>query len=203
MKKYENIEIETGIWQQLDELGLKPGVSFFLEDVKVTKTQNIAGFNVAAKWKRSLNKCMTKEGWFILTNLSHLEDAIGAYKKRFGIEEMFRDFKSGGYNLEDTNVSGGRLMSVVLLIAFAYSCSTFQGQKIQKKGIQKYIARVKESGRTQRRHSSFYVGLYGLTWVKFRDSCWELVQSLMKLNRNKLQHYLRGLRAMELILSAL
>jgi hypothetical protein len=50
---------------------------------------------------------------------------------------------------------------------------------------------------------SFYVGLYGQTWVKFRDSCWELVQGLMRLHRNKIQHYLRGLRAMELILSAL
>lgn len=203
LKKNENIEIETGIWQELDELGLKPGISFFLEDVKVTKNQKIAGFNVAAKWKRSLNNRLTKEGWFLLTNMSQVGDAVEAYKKRFGIEEMFRDFKSGGYNLEDTNVSGKRLISVLLLICFAYSCSTFQGREIQEKGVQKYVARVKESGRNQRRHSSFYVGLYGQTWVKFRDDCWELVQSLMRLNRNKLQYYLRGLRAMELILSAL
>ncbi len=27
---------------------------------------------------------------------------IVAYKKRFDIEEMFRDFKKGGYNLEST-----------------------------------------------------------------------------------------------------
>ena len=202
LKKNENLEIETGIWQELDELGLKPGVALFLEDVKVTKTPKIAGFNVAAKWKRSLNNCMTKEGWFLLTSMSQVEDAIEAYKKRFGIEEMFRDLKSGGYNLEDTNVSGKRL-SVILLICFAYACSTFQGREIKKKGMQKYVARLKELGRSQRRHSSFYVGLYGQTWVTFRDDCWELVQSLIKLNRNKLQHYLRGLRAMELIISAL
>lgn len=40
----------------------------------------------------------SEEGWFILTNLGSLEMAITAYKKRFGIEEMFRDFKKGGYN---------------------------------------------------------------------------------------------------------
>jgi len=34
--------------------------------------------------------------------LKNLE--LAAYKKRFDIEQMFRDFKSGGYNLEDTNV---------------------------------------------------------------------------------------------------
>jgi len=30
-----------------------------------------------------------------LSNLESLEAAIKAYKKRFGIEEMFRDFKRG------------------------------------------------------------------------------------------------------------
>jgi len=36
-----------------------------------------------------------------MTNLPDLESAILSYKKRFGIEEMFRDFKSGGYKLEN------------------------------------------------------------------------------------------------------
>lgn len=102
-----------------------------------------------------------KEGWFILTNLDTLELAISAYKKRFDIEEMFRDFKSGGYNLEDTHVSGERLISLILLIAIAYTSATFQGQQIKRKGIQKYVGRVKEYGRSERRHSSFYIGLYG------------------------------------------
>jgi|GEM_PF-6774339 len=86
---------------------------------------------------------------------------IAAYKKRFFIEEMFRDFKSSGYNMESTNVSGDRLISLILLITFAYSLATFKGQKIKSKGVQKYIGRVKEYGRFQRRHSSFYIGLYG------------------------------------------
>jgi hypothetical protein len=48
-----------------------------------------------------------------------------AYKKRFDIEEMFRNFKSGGYKLEDTNVSGNRLISLILIISLAYSMATF------------------------------------------------------------------------------
>ena len=36
-----------------------------------------------------------------------------AYRKRFDIEEMFRDFKSGGYHLEDTRVTGDRLIGTV------------------------------------------------------------------------------------------
>lgn len=69
-------------------------------------------------------------------------------------------------------------------------------------GVQKYVGRVKEYGRTQRRHSSFYIGLYGQNWVNFMDTCRELVTDLMKLNRNKQQYYQRGLRAMRLIKSA-
>nr|MDZ7974451.1 IS4 family transposase [Nostoc sp. DedQUE03] len=52
-----------------------------------------------------------------------------------------------------------------------------------------------------RRHSSFYIGLYGQTWVNFIDQCQDLVTDLIKLSRNKLQYYQRGFRAMELILS--
>ncbi len=143
-----------------------------------------------------------KEGWFILTNLTSLKLAIASYRKRFDIEEMFRDFKSGGYNLEDTNVSGHRLISLILLIALAYSSATFKGQSIKRKGVQKYVGRVKESRRVQKRHSSFYIGLYGQSWVNFLESCWGLVTELMILNRNKIEYYLRGQRAMEHILSA-
>ena len=124
---------------------------------------------------------------------------LAAYKRRFDIEEMFRDFKKGGYNLEDTNVEGKRLLSLILLIAIAYTSATIQGQQIKRKGLQKYIARVKEYGRNERRHSSFYIGLYGQTGLNFKQVCMDLVTELMKLNRNKLKYYQRGLKAMKLI----
>ena len=183
-----------------------------------------------------------------------LESAILAYKQRFDIEEMFRDFKKGGYNLEETNVQGERFITLVLsgkaevcthyvfarilmdehrrcvqtfassrrcayvqlaaykassLIAIAYTSATialacrrkaaYQGQQIKRKGIQKYVARIKEYGRLERRHSSFYVGLYGQNWVTFKDDCIELVIKLMKLNCNKQKYYQKGIRAMKLI----
>lgn len=67
----------------------------------------------------------------------------------------------------------------------AYTFATIQGQHIKRKGIQKYIARLKEYGRLERRHSSFYVGLYGQTWVNFKDICMELIAELMILTPNK------------------
>jgi hypothetical protein len=201
LKKNENVELKNGDWYSLDNLGLKPGICLFYSNIKVTKTKNMQGFNLAGKWQKKLQGCTPHEGWFILTNLCDLPSAISAYKKRFAIEEMFRDFKSGGYKLESTNVAGNRLISLLLIMAFAYSSSTFKGQKIKQKGVQKYVGRVREYGRLTRRHSSFYIGLYGQTWVKFMDDCWGLVAELMKLNRNKLEHYLRGMRAMKLILA--
>lgn len=92
LKKSENIEVDSGIWQSLDNLGLKPGISLLLNNVKVTKTKKIAGFNLASKWKKNVHSCVPKEGWFILTNLTDLNDAINAYKKRFDIEEMCARF---------------------------------------------------------------------------------------------------------------
>lgn len=96
-----------------------------------------------------------------MTNISRKTEALAAYKLRFDIEEMFRDFKSGGYNLPDTNLEGSRFISIVLIIFLAYSLATFQGKKIKDKAVQKYVARVKEPGLIYRRHSSFYIGLYG------------------------------------------
>lgn len=71
-----------------------------------------------------------------------LESAILAYKQWLEIEEMFRNFKRGGYNLEETNVTGERLVGIILLIAIAYTTATIQGRKMKKMGIQKYIGRV-------------------------------------------------------------
>lgn len=202
IKKNHFIERKTDIWLALNELGLSPGVSFFFQGVKVTKFQGFTSFNVTCKWKRKILEVAPDEGWFILTNLESLELAIASYKKRFDIEEMFRDFKSGGYNLEGTNVSGERLISLIILIAIAYTSATIAGQEIKRKGIQKYVGRVKEYERIERRHSSFYIGLYGNNWLNFREPCLELVTELIKLNRNKQKYYQRGLRAMRLILSA-
>lgn len=201
LKKNEFVEVKHDFLRQLNDFGLSPGVSFFLQAVKVTKQKGFISFNVACKWQRKIRGIAPKEGWFILTNFEALELAIAAYKKRFDIEEMFRDFKSGGYNLEDTKVSSKRLISIILLMAIAYTSATIHGQQIKHKGIQKYVGRVKEYGRTERRHSSFYIGLYGQTWVDFMEPCENLVTELMRLSRNKWKYYQRGLRAMELIIS--
>ncbi|MBS9391443.1 MAG: IS4 family transposase [Dolichospermum sp. WA123] len=200
LKNNHFVKIENDIYVELKTLGLSPGISLFLQGVKVTKTHGFDNFNIAAKWKGKVKGIAPKEPWFILTNLDSLEQAISAYKKRFCIEEMFRDFKKGGYCLEGTQVRGNRLIALIILIAIAYTTATIKGQQIKRKGLQKYLGRVKEFGRYERRHSSFYIGLYGSDWVNFTTSCWDLILELFILIPNKRRYHQRGLRAMELIL---
>ena len=202
LKKNENIQRDSD-FIKLSELGLKPGTDLFIEGVSITKQQGFGPFNVAGKWQRKYRDWVADEGWFILTNLGSLEDTINAYRKRFDIEEMFRDFKSGGYHLEDTRVTGDRLIGLLVILTLAYSITTTEGKTLKKMGLQKYIGRVEEKGRSERRHSSFYIGLYSRAWVNFKDDFQDCIVSLIELSPNKWPHYRKGIRAMELAISAL
>ncbi len=133
----------------------------------MTKTKGFGGFNLAAKYGRKYRQKSCKEPWYILTNLGTLSAATAAYSKRMGIEEMFRDFKKGGYNLEMTQVTGERLIALILLISLAYCLSTFKGKSIKNKGVSHYVARPTEPGRTYRRHSNFSIGLHGRALGRF------------------------------------
>ncbi|MEG4588695.1 hypothetical protein QUA54_26270 [Microcoleus sp. MOSTC5] len=79
---------------------------------------------------------------------------------------MFKDCKTGGYNFEKSYACDDSLKSLIVLIALAYSCAILQGRKFKQMGIQKYIGRLIESKRAQRRHSSFWIGLYGQLWAE-------------------------------------
>jgi hypothetical protein len=115
---------------------------------------------------------------------------------------MFKDCKSGGYNLEDSKASVERLTSLILLIALAYTCAGLQGQNIKSSGQQRYVARLKELKRMTRRHSNFWVGLYGQMWIAALESCSDWVRNLMLIRPNKRTFFQKGLRAMTLIQAA-
>ncbi len=146
LKKNENVQ-QDSVFVELSQLGLKPGTSLFLNGVYVTKQKGFGPFNIAGKWQRNYRGWIADEGWFILTNLGSLDAAINAYRKRFDIEEMFRDLKSGGYNFEETRVTGDRLIGLLVLMTLAYSMTTIEGKILKNMGIQKYIGRVKKEGR--------------------------------------------------------
>lgn len=203
LKKSTYIEVEKEIWSTLKNLGLSPGMSLFYKGVKVTKTRGFTGSNIVAKWKRRYRGVETEEAWFIITNLKSLDETIDAYKKRFGIEEMFRDFKKGGYDLERTKLTGHRLTSLIILITLAYSIATFSGKIIKAKGLAKYVGRVRKNKKMRRRHSNFYIGLHGKDWVESCDLFAVESQALMQLSPGKCAYYRQGRRAISLIKSSL
>jgi len=51
-------------------------------------------------------------------------------------------------------------------------------------GIQKYVGRLREYGRSIRRHSSFWIGLYGQGWVVGMEFCQDII-TLINENQAK------------------
>ncbi|MGH2413283.1 MAG: IS4 family transposase, partial [Microcystaceae cyanobacterium] len=130
-KKDTNIKFKKQEYQELNARGLAPGMTLFLTGIKVTKAHGFGGANIAAYWRRKYRGKVENEPWYLLTNFPNLENALIAYRKRVGIEAMFKDCKTGGYNLEGSKAAIERLTRLVLLIAIAYTCSTLKGKVIK------------------------------------------------------------------------
>lgn len=169
----------------------------------MTKQQGFSKFNLAGYSKRKYRGKVELSGWYLLTNLDSLQVATKAFKCRSGIEAMFSDCKTAGYNLELSYASGQRLTALILLIAIAYTCAVRSGRLYRNMALQKYLARPQELKRITRRHSAFWLGLSGGLWVGAIEFWHELAFELMRLKPEKLPYFQRGLRAMDLIQSVL
>jgi bifunctional pyridoxal-dependent enzyme with beta-cystathionase and maltose regulon repressor activities len=125
------------------------------------------------------------------------------HKSITSLKKWYKDCKTGGYNLEDSQASQDKLVRLVLLIAIAMTTTWLQGEKTSILRKFPYICRQKEAGRTKRRHSNFWVGLYGHNWIVAFHECEEWVEELVSSVRNKRTFYQRGLKALTLIQQAL
>ena len=190
---------QEGDYQKLSSLGVAPGTKIFLQNISITKKKGFGDFNLAAYWKRKYNQKIEKEPWFLLTNLDDLSEIIKIYRYRMGIEAMFKDCKTGGYNLEGSKASTRRLKNLILLIAIAYTMSALKGKLIKHLGFQKYISRLKEVKRQSRRHSNFWIGMYGDLWIIAWEFLVDTIQDIMNINRHKLPSYQKGLRVMSIL----
>ena len=100
-------------------------------------------------------------------------DKSGPVNLADGIEAMFKDCKTGGYNLEGCQASPDKLTSLIILIALAMTSASLKRKRTQLQRQEKYICRPQEKGRNRRRHSKFWIGLYGENWLIANDCCWE------------------------------
>lgn len=80
---------------------------------------------------------------------------MNIYATRSGIEAMFKDCKTGGYNLEGTKANTNRLTRIILLISIAYTSRAIKGEILKKKAKQKYISRPEEKEEKQEDIVSF------------------------------------------------
>jgi hypothetical protein len=99
-----------------------------LEDITPSKGRTKYFFNIkltAQNYICNMAVCKAEDAddtWFIANNLEQ-PLASREYKKRFDIEEMFKDFKAGGFNLEDTwtnNIQYARTLYLCICIAYCW-----------------------------------------------------------------------------------
>ncbi|WP_082209921.1 transposase [Fischerella sp. PCC 9605] len=81
--------------------------------------------------------------------------------------------------------------------------SWLHGQRTKLQKQESYICRRQEKNRNEKRHSNFWIGLYGFNWIVACHFGQAWVEELVGFIRNKQAYYQRGLRAMKLIQQAL
>ena len=84
-----------------------------VHQVLVTEEKRKERFNVVVYWKRKYNNKQLPNSWYLLTNLKNKEEVIKIFASRGGLEAMFRDCKSGGYNLEGSSANTQRLTNLI------------------------------------------------------------------------------------------
>lgn len=189
-------------YQVLKNQGFQPGMSKFYQGVKCGKGEDNGLFNIAVHWKRKYRNKGSKEPWYILTNLPNLQQTLCLYRCRWGIEQFFKDCKTGGYNLEDTKVNETRFLALVLLIVIAYSLATMHGQRMKQFSIETYAGRIQQHQDKYPRQSNFSFALYGQLWMYGMELWADLALNLIALKPHKRLFFQRGFQALSLMKQA-
>jgi Transposase DDE domain len=88
-----------------------------------------------------------QETWAVITDEEPSLNTLWQYGKRFCIEELFLDIKSGVFQLEDSHIrSSKRLKRLYLVAALAILYGTTQGMTVQVAGLRKQVDPHKNRG---------------------------------------------------------
>ena len=99
----------------MNTLNIKPGDRVLHSNVLVTEEVRKERFKVVVYWRRKYNNKQLPYPWYLLTNLENKAEVIKIFASGRGIEAMFRDCKSGGYNLEASQANPQRLTKFNLI----------------------------------------------------------------------------------------
>jgi hypothetical protein len=111
LKGNQRITLADGRTWLLRELGLQPGMKGFLHDVSLGG-RPYGPIHLALAWSEKPQS----EAWYIASDEITDEETVVEYGLRMDIEEELRDDKSGGFQLEDTQLDDPESISRLLLV---------------------------------------------------------------------------------------
>lgn len=97
--------------------------------ITVTKTSDFL-VNVTMTWGTQYD-----EPLIVVATTDGAEQAVDTYDKRFGIEPMFKDQKSNGFDIEGTKVTDPkRIETLFIIMALAHIFCTTEGARKEREG---------------------------------------------------------------------
>lgn len=111
LKANQRITLSDGRSLLLRELGLKPGMKGFLREVTLGQGR-YGPLHLALAWSQK----PLSEAWYIASDEPTDDETVVEYARRMEIEEELLDDKSGGFQLEDTQLADAASISRLLLV---------------------------------------------------------------------------------------
>lgn len=150
---------EDEVIGKLEDIEHPRGFTRFFYNIELT--QNRYRCNIATKESKESKE----DSWYIATN-GEQKKAINNYKRRFTIEEMFKDMKSNGLGMEETWTKKlSYFKNIMLCISIAYVYIITIGSECARNGRNKEIGtfvKTKRANKT-RIYSVFQIGV---KWLK-------------------------------------
>ena len=116
----------------LGDVKLKAGTRRYFRNATYHKTQRITTHLVLGRLKAEKGKKI--EPWYIATSLNDLDKAYEFYRKRFWIEEMFRDLKSRFHWCKYKVETPARREHLTFCLMVSYTMVALLGHQVQKTG---------------------------------------------------------------------
>jgi hypothetical protein len=144
---------------QLKYSGLRRGEFRSFGRVQVTR-QRFGWVELIGYWRAGED-----EPWYLISDKTLGRRAVRIYQRRFWIEEMFRDFKSHGWDIQASGLRlPARFERLLLMIALAYVWFVQLGLLVVKRGLRRWVDR-----RARRTLSYFRLGWNWLDRLLARD----------------------------------
>lgn len=140
----------SGRWEQLAELRVTKESPCYYQSVFLTKEHEFGPVNIISYWDRE-----KKEIRYTATNLRACKTTLNWGKRRSWIDATFKDFKTGGFQLESSKLTDtDRMDRLLLVICITYLWCYHVGRWVFKTGMRRQV----DIG-SKRNNSFFRIGL--------------------------------------------